>query len=388
MKRRKIWVFIIAAALISFSACTTRPEKEIPAEKAPVPSEALRLTVCYPSTGSLRALINLKTLGLFNPGDWHVVGVYHEKERTDYQQSRDMVREQGLEWITFEEIAGDLTKDNLFTQNQVTPHYRRIFEQSDGIIFFGGADIPPYLYGEKTHLLTSIRTPFRHFFELSFVFHLLGGHQDPAYTPYLEEVPEFPILGICLGEQTLNVGTGGTMIQDIWSEVYGLYFLEDIAQMNSDNWHTNPLARLYPQFSLFPYHLHPIQLNPEAFFVTHLGFNAGDTPLILSSHHQAADKLGKGLVSAASTLDGKITEAVWHTGYPHVLGIQFHPEFPLLWNEEASFRMSPEDETVFTPFQKLKDHPPSLEFHQKIWSWLEEKVQDYHHSRERKFSAS
>ncbi len=381
-KNWKLCIILIPVILF-ISVCAPQEKKEIPAETKTIPSGALRLTICYPSTGSLHALINLKNRGLFDPPSLHVVGVYHEEEFTDYQRSRDLVREQGLDWISFEEISGELTQDNLYQTNPLTPEFQRIFEQSDGIIFFGGADIPPYLYGEKTHLLTSIRTPFRHFFELSFVFHLLGGHQDPDFRPFLKESPEFPILGICLGEQTLNVGTGGTMIQDIWSDVYGLSFLEDIAELNPHNWHTNPWARLYPQFRLFSYNLHPIRLNQEGFFIEQLGFESEDKPLILSSHHQAADKMGMGFQASATTLDEKITEALSHNKYPHVLGIQFHPEFPLLWDEDASFRMTPEDETEFTPFLILKDHSPSLDFHKKIWRWLEEKVSHYHISRSR-----
>jgi putative glutamine amidotransferase len=372
----KIGLFIIPLIMIAAS-CTPQTEEKISAERSAIPADAVRLTVCYPSAGSLRALINLKERGIFDPPGLHVTGIYHEKEFTDYQRSRDMVRNQGLDWISFEEISGELTPDNLFQTNPLTSDYRRIFEASDGLIFFGGADIPPYLYGEKTRLLTSIRTPYRHFFELSFVFHLLGGHQDPAFSPLLEEAPEFPILGICLGEQTLNVGTGGTMIQDIWSEIYGLSYLEDITQLDMVNWHTNPWSRLYPRFRLFSYNLHPIRLA-EGIFIDQMGFKPEDNPLILSAHHQAADELGKGFKTAAATLDGKVKEALAHSRYPHVLGIQFHPEFPLLWDEEAAFKMTPDDETEFNPLQKLSRHPPSLDFHKKIWNWLAEKISLYH----------
>jgi putative glutamine amidotransferase len=365
---------ILVLLLIFMSSCAPQTEEKVPAGTQTISADALRLTICYPSTGSLRALVNLKNRGIFDPPNLHVVAIYHEQEFTDYQKSRDLVREQELDWISFEEISGKLTQDNLYQTNPLTPEFQRIFEQSDGIIFFGGADIPPYLYGEKTHLMTSIRTPFRHFFELSFVFHLLGGTQDPEFSPLLEKAPELPILGICLGEQTLNVGTGGTMIQDIWSEVYGLSYLEDIIKMDSVNWHNNPWARLYPQFRLFSYNLHPVRLNPQGFFIEQMGFSSKDTPLILSSHHQAADKYGKGFMAAAATLDGKITEALSHKQYPHVLGIQFHPEFPLLWNPEGRYRMTPHDETEFNPLQTLTDNPPSLDFHKKIWQWLAEKI--------------
>ena len=383
MKNTAVWLVLLVPLLIVFSGCGTA-EREPAAEKTVPDLKGLQLTVCYPSTGSLAALANLKDRGLFNPDEWHVKGIYHRDERTNYQRSRDIIQEQGWDWITLEEINGELSQDNLFKDNPVTSKLRRIFEESDGIIFFGGADIPPYIYGEKTHLLTSIRTPFRHFFELSFVFHLLGGSQNPEHEPWMKESPELPVLGICLGEQTLNVGTGGTMLQDIWSEVYGLSFLEDITEMDPQNWHQNPWDDLYPQHQLFPYNLHSIKLNPEGLFVSQWGFSPDETPLILSSHHQAVEKLGKGMAAAAVTLDGKVIEAIHHTEFPHVLGIQFHPEFPLLWDESRSFRMTPQDETEFIPLQKLKDNPPSHAFHKKIWSWMEEKAEVHYLSRQKK----
>ncbi|HZX10900.1 MAG TPA: gamma-glutamyl-gamma-aminobutyrate hydrolase family protein, partial [Acidobacteriota bacterium] len=272
-------------------------------------------------------------------------------------------------------------KENLFQENDLTSEFKKIISKSDGIIFFGGADIPPYIYGEKTDLLTSIRTPVRHFLELSFVFHLLGGHQNNDLIPLLESQPDFPVLGICLGEQTLNVGTGGTMIQDIWSEKYGKNFLEDIISLSKKNWHNNPYSRLYPEKNLFRYNLHPIKLSPEGIFVERFGFSAQDTPLICSSHHQAVDDLGKGMKVCATTLDEQIIEAIQHKKYKNVLGIQFHPEFPLLWDPEASFLFSPKDEKEFIPLETLKNSPPSFSLHKKIWSWFYDSLKEFHQSR-------
>jgi hypothetical protein len=58
-----------------------------------------------------------------------------------------------------------------------------------------------------------ITDPHRHYLELSFLFHLLGGFQDESFLPLLEERPEYPVLGICLGMQSMNVATGGDMIR-------------------------------------------------------------------------------------------------------------------------------------------------------------------------------
>jgi len=339
------------------------------------------LCILHPSYGSLSSLINLKEKGVFGDDNLIVVGVYHEEELTNYRNSFELIKEKGLNWIKFHRLKGKITKDNLFQENTFTSEFKNIISKSDGIIFFGGADIPPYIYGEKTDLLTSIRTPVRHFLELSFVFHLLGGYQNNKFIPLLDSYPDFPVLGICLGEQTLNIGTGGTMIQDIWSENYGKNFVEDIIALPKENWHSNPYPRLYPEKNLIRINLHPINLSPEGIFVERFGFSAQDTPLICSSHHQAVDDLGKGMKICATTLDGKVIEAIQHKKYKNVLGIQFHPEFPMLWDPEASYLLTPQDEKGITPLKALKNSPPSFSFHKKIWSWFYDSLQEFHQSK-------
>ncbi len=347
-------------------------------DTAPARAEGIRLTILYPSTGSLNALRTLREKGLFATAGIEVVGVFHEAERTEYARSIAMVENAGLDWVHFHKLSGDLNRDNLFGNHDLSAEFREIFEKSDGIIFFGGADIPPYLYGEETSLLTGIRTPYRHFLELSFVFHLLGGSQDEAFTPFLDSAPEFPVLGICLGEQTLNVGTGGTMVQDVPSEIHGADSLEDVIALGQDNWHTNPFARLYPEKGLFSYNLHPIRLLQDGLFVQELGFSTQDTPYIMSAHHQAAEKLGRGLFPIATSLDGKVVEAIAHNSFPHVLGIQFHPEFPVLYDPEARFKMTPKDTSESSAFSILEDNAPSMEFHKKLWAWFAARLDDYH----------
>jgi putative glutamine amidotransferase len=95
------------------------------------------------------------------------------------------------------------------------------------VIFFGGPDVPPSVYGEKTSLHTKITDPYRHYLEVTAVFQLLGGSQDEKYAPLLAERPDFAVLGICLGFQTMNIGTGGTLIQDIRQDLYGKTTFED-----------------------------------------------------------------------------------------------------------------------------------------------------------------
>ena len=345
--------------------------------------EEVRLTILYPSLGSIKALIELRANELITIENLVVIGVYHEKERTDYRRSFDYVRDNDLEWFKFHKISGELDRDTLFQKNSCSEDFAKIFQNSDGIIFFGGADIPPYIYGEKTNLLSGISTTYRHFLELSFIFHLLGGSQDKDFEPLLESRAGFPVLGICLGAQSLNVGTGGTLTQDIWSEKYGKKYVEDVCALGQENWHNNPYARVYPEEKLIPYNLHRIKLNGKSKFCTIIGFQEDDAPYIISSHHQVVEKLGKRMMVSATSLDGKVVEAIEHEVYTHVLGVQFHPEFPMLWDTTEKFRIIPQDKEGFNINSFLKNNPPSWDFHQKIWAWLSQELTESHQGKQK-----
>lgn len=347
-------------------------------DKAGINSDKVRLAILYPTSYPLDSLHKLIDIGFLNIENLEVIGIYHEKESTDYQRAIDMVREKNLDWVKFHKVTGTIDRTVLFQKNELTAEFEQIFAKSDGIIFFGGADIPPRIYGKDTSLLTAVRTPFRHYLELSFIFHLLGGSQDKNFIPLLRSAPDFLVLGICLGEQSLNVGTGGTMIQDIWSDVYSVKTWEDAVAMPQIHWHTNANARLFPEEGLFSYWLHPIKLAPQGFFVRELGFKPEDTPHILSAHHQAVEKLGYGLRVIATSMDGKIIEALEHKKFPNVLGIQFHPEFPIIYEVENTFRTSPEETEETNIMTILENNPPSFKFHKKIWQWVSERLQESH----------
>jgi len=374
--------FLLAISLFwIFSGILLSQNPERYFDTADLEHKEIRLAILYPSVGSIKSLVELKKNGYIPLEQLTVIGIYHEKERTDYQKSKEFIKENNLEWFKFHQISLPLSRDILFKKNPCTPEFETIFKKSDGIIFFGGADIPPSIYHKKTNLLTHIHTPFRHFLELSFIFHLLGGSQDKDFQGFLESEPEFPILGICLGCQSLNIGTGGTLTQDIWSEKYGKKYLEDVIKLARENWHTNPLARLYPEEKLFPFNLHPLKLRKKGKFCRDLGFKKEDTPLILSAHHQMVEKCGKGIRVSATSLDGKVVEAIEHQRFPNVLGVQFHPEFPILWDYEEKFRFTPQDKEEKSLRTILEDNPPSFAFQEKIWSWFSQKLLEYHNKK-------
>jgi putative glutamine amidotransferase len=368
---RNIVLVILGLATLGIAA--PAPDRDGFFDRAPAEHQGTRLTVFYPSVGTIKAVAALRKLGLLEAPGLEVIGVYHEKEATRYEESRKYVSENGLAWFHFHPVAAEISEKALFRSNACTPKFEKIFAGSDGIIFFGGPDIPPSIFGEKTSLLTEIEDPVRHYFEVSAIFHLLGGTQDPAFKAWLESRPSFPVLGICLGCQSLNVGTGGTLIQDIWSEVYGKTSVEDILALDPQQWHNNPYIKLYPQEKLIGYNFHRIRLDGAGTFCAEMGFQTADEPRILSSHHQALDRLGLGLRPIAVSMDGKIIEAVSHKKYPAVLGVQFHPESPRLWESDPVYRQSP-GETPFSFKALLDGAPPSAAFNRAIWRWLSAKL--------------
>jgi len=171
------------------------------------------------------------------------------------------------------------------------------------------------------------------------------------------------------------------LVQDIWLKKYRKKTLEDVISLGKDRWHTNPYRRLYPEQNLISYNMHLIKLLEKGKFVRELGFSKNDKPYIVSAHHQMPGKLGKGMKVTATSLDRKVVEALEHELYPNVLGVQFHPEFPILYDRTRTYRFTPEDKEEISLLEILEKNPPSYHFHQRIWEWFSEKLQEYHNSK-------
>lgn len=376
---------VLFAAFLAVSGEAQAPQTAPPHERffdtAAAPGDMVRLTVFYPSVNSLRHLLALKEQGFIPFENLEIVGVYHVKERTNYRDSVKFVQDNKLENIHFHGVTADLAVASLYKKNAASDEFRKIFELSNGLIFFGGPDMPPAAYGEKTDFRTVVTDPFRHYVELSMIFHLLGGRQDETAKAFLADRPDFPVLGICLGMQSLSVGTGGAMIQDLWSEVYGIQSAEEAIALGQQKWHKNPFEMLAPaERNLGPYMLHQIKLVAGGRAWTAMGMTEADRPQIASSHHQAVEKLGLGFRAVASSLDDKIIEAIEHEKYPNVLGVQFHPEYRKLWDATPEFKFSPDDPDLFGYRTILEANPPSLEFHKRLWSWFLTRVKGAEHA--------
>lgn len=160
----------------------------------------------------------------------------------------------------------------------------------DGFLFTGGGDPDPKYYGQS--MLPECGTPNvpRDEFELALLKAAVAAGK--------------PVLGICRGEQMLNVALGGTLIQDIPSQ------RPEAAAEN----HRDEAGRRSPS--------HPAALVPG----TKLHAMLGCEQLLTNSiHHQAADIPAPGLRICALSPAG-IPEAIEAEDDRFLLGLQWHPE--------------------------------------------------------------
>jgi putative glutamine amidotransferase len=169
---------------------------------------------------------------------------------------------------------------------------RQISSMLDGLYLAGGNDLHPQLYGQKP---AAAKTED---------FSTLRDTTEQALLEYALEDGK-PILGICRGMQLLNVQLGGTLYQDINTELPGTL----------DHNVSNKYKRLTDLS-------HVLTIKPGSRLAQIVGEgNLGTN----AHHHQAVKKLGKGLQAVAWTSDG-IIEAIEHLDYPFAVGIQAHPE--------------------------------------------------------------
>lgn len=159
---------------------------------------------------------------------------------------------------------------------------REFIGRLDGVVFTGGPDIHPGRYGQKKHPKTELLHPDRETSDFLALREAL--RQDK------------PVLAICCGHQELNVALGGTLHQHI-------YDLKGIRDHSKG-------AR------------HPVDVRPGTRLREILGIPRTE---VYSWHHQACDRLGKGLVETARSPDG-LVEGLESPRHRFVLAVQWHPE--------------------------------------------------------------
>lgn len=158
----------------------------------------------------------------------------------------------------------------------------------DGVIVSGGEDVDPIFYQSEPHQHLGFTNPDRDKFEIAVIQHVLE-HKKP-------------LLAICRGIQILNVALGGTLIQDIPSQ------LQDALQ------HTQRVPRGRDS--------HWVSVKENTTLRQIFG---SEKVRVNSLHHQAIDRVSERLNIVATASDG-IIEAVEYTDTSFAIGVQWHPE--------------------------------------------------------------
>lgn len=167
---------------------------------------------------------------------------------------------------------------------------RAAFDGIDGLILSGGGDIHPSAFGERDRGLLWRVDQERDRTELSLA--------RWAVTEAL------PVLAICRGIQVLNVASGGTMIQDIPTQVQNALS------------HSSVVGRPLPRIA------HTVDVEPDTRLAALIGAGRID---VNSAHHQAVETVGHDLVATARAPDGVI-EGLETPDHPFCIGVQWHPE--------------------------------------------------------------
>src|SRR5262245_6067470 len=173
-------------------------------------------------------------------------------------------------------------------------------DRIDGLVVTGGAfDVDPALFGAETrHATVKLKTR-RTAFEIEVTKGALARNM--------------PVLGICGGQQLLNVVLGGTLIQHIPDEI------GDALP------HEQPNPRTEAG--------HRVTVTPGTLLHRICGV---DELAVNSAHHQAVKTVGQGVVVDALAPDGVI-EGIESARYRYCLGVQWHPEYSISAGDEKIF---------------------------------------------------
>jgi putative glutamine amidotransferase len=167
---------------------------------------------------------------------------------------------------------------------------RRLYERLHGLLLPGGLDVDPAGYGEPKHDWCGSTSPSQDQVELALARWAVDDGK--------------PLLAICRGIQVLNVALGGTLYQDIKTQVPGA---------DKHDWYPD-----YPRDKL----AHRVAVTPQTRLAHTL---TAASVQVNSMHHQAIKDLAPGLSVTARAPDG-IVEGVEAEAHPFALGVQWHPE--------------------------------------------------------------
>jgi len=172
-------------------------------------------------------------------------------------------------------------------------------DRVQALVLTGGADVDPRLYGEARHATVKRVFPERDAFELALCREALRR--------------DMPTLAICRGHQLLNVASGGTLFQDIASQVEAAV----VHDPDQERWER----------------CHDVVLLPGTRLRDILG---QERVAVNSFHHQAVKELGRGLVLSARGCDDGVIEGMEMPDRRFMIGVQWHPES--FWDRPQGFQ--------------------------------------------------
>ena len=179
----------------------------------------------------------------------------------------------------------------------------RLMECVDGLLLTGGPDVSTLLYGEEPCVKMGAACQHNDLMEMALMRAAMAEGK--------------PVLGICRGIQVINETLGGTLYQDIPSQL--------------------PAAEMHHQSSARDEVTHSVSVTPGTYAYKVFG---AEKIYVNTFHHQAIKDLGEGLTITARAKDG-IVEAVENAD-GSVFGVQWHPE--------ELYRLYPEHRAIFTTF--------------------------------------
>lgn len=172
--------------------------------------------------------------------------------------------------------------------------YADLLHGMDALVLQGGVDVSPSVYGQQPRRPEWAGNRERDDYEIGLLRAAMAANK--------------PVLGICRGHQLINAALGGTLHQDIPSDVPGA-----LQHRNSDLYERNH---------------HDIDIAPDG--LLHRLYNTTHAA-VNSVHHQAIDELAPNLIVEARSSEDDIIEAVRlyaeSDDDPWVVGVQWHPEF-------------------------------------------------------------
>jgi len=171
--------------------------------------------------------------------------------------------------------------------------------EMDGLVLEGGSDMSPTSYGETPMKPEWGGDLIRDRYEIAMIKIFMAQKK--------------PILGICRGAQVLNVAFGGSLYQDIETQL-------------------KP-SRVHRNWEIYDQIFHELKIESGSTLEKLYGKQSTAGPYQVNTvHHQGVKQLGKDLKIEAVCPEDQIVEAFSHTGDNFVLGVQWHPEFQYLHN--------------------------------------------------------